>query len=136
MTHKLWKSSKLGNHFLNLQLFLLWHQLPLSQSITIIKSCIEYCCSTYNHKLCYNNNQKTLRSAQKETLSLILRPLKLTSSSLLEAELNKKQMKIDIWLQELVSIQCLKIMWHFPHLCRTCLNKVKKTLIFSQVKQM
>ena len=54
---------------------------------SFIRSRIKYCCSAWSHKLYSNNNFKNLEPIQKGALPLILRPLKSTSTSSLEAQL-------------------------------------------------
>ena len=75
---------------------------------SFIRSHLEYCCATWSHRIYHNSNLKLLESRQREALSLLLRSFKSTPTVALEAELGI--LPIDIRLQELNRMECLKLL--------------------------
>ena len=75
---------------------------------SFIRSHLEYCCAAWSHRIYHNSNLKLVESTQREALSLILRSFKSIPTVALEAELGV--LPIDIRLQELNRMECLKLL--------------------------
>ena len=75
---------------------------------SFIRSHLEYCCAVWSHRIYHNSNLELLESTQTGALSLILTSFKSTPTVALEAELGI--LPIDIRLQELNRMECLKLL--------------------------
>ena len=79
---------------------------------SFIRSHLQYCCAVWSHKIYHNFNLKLLQSTKRGALPLILRSLKSTPTVALEsASINLLSiLPIDIRLQELNRMECLKLL--------------------------
>ena len=75
---------------------------------SFIRSRFEYCCAAWSHRIYHNSNLKLLESTQRGALSLILRSFKSSPTVALEVELGI--LPINIRLQELKRMECLKLL--------------------------
>ena len=80
----------------------------VTTSKSFISSHLEYCCATGSHRTYHNSNLKLLENTQRVALSLILRSLKSTPTVTLEVK--PGILPIDIRLQELNRMECLKLL--------------------------